>query len=127
MAIHLWGLSILMLLCSRLGTAQEEPECGLDAGKVVGPGGQPVVGALVILCDGATGIPVDRTTWEPFTRDRTMVEEASQRLGSATTSDAGTFEIDGVAPGSYRVVAQTSEAAVMAYLRLQASHGAKKR
>ena len=76
-------------------------------GEVVDKSGLPVVGAAVCILDGATGVPVDLETSKPFTDGDTGFEDAMGNLAFALTDEEGAFRFDDVAPGTYRLLAQS--------------------
>lgn len=65
-------------------------------------------GAVVFLCDAATGNPIDATTKQP-TRSllKTGSGEAQPAFWFAVLDDRGSFEFRDVPPGRYRLIAQS--------------------
>ena len=88
------GLGLLGLLA---GCATLTPPATTIAGQVGKP---PVSGAVVMLCDARTGIPLNQS-WRPFTETNNL------ELRLARTDAAGRFSFTNVPPGTYRLLAQT--------------------
>ena len=87
------------------GTNATGGSAGGISGKVVDARGQPVAGAVVIVCEQASGIPLARGTLQPFINDR------AQALGgdilSSVTDAHGHFTFEKIPVGSYRLIAQS--------------------
>ena len=93
-------------------TAHAQPESPPPApasirGTVRAADDAPVPNTIVILCDAATGIPVRRTTWQPFTDTDGDILASAADIATTNTANTGTFAFDAVAPGRYRIVAQS--------------------
>jgi len=63
---------------------------------------EPAAQVMVILCDQATGIPLDRENFEPFTEHGPHL----QGLATTLTDESGGFVFTEVPDGCYRLVAQ---------------------
>lgn len=83
---------------------------GLIAGGLSDINGQSLQagGAVVFLCDAATGNPIEGTTKQP-TRSllKTGSGEAQPAFWFAVLDDRGSFEFRDVPPGRYRLIAQS--------------------
>ena len=77
---------------------------GTVAGSLWDAQDNPVRDAVVVVCDHATGIPVSRESFEPFTRNMQF-----QQLLFAVTDQRGAFAFRDVKPGVYRLIAQSWE------------------
>lgn len=83
---------------------------GLIAGGLSDINGQSLQagGAVVFLCDAATGNPIDGTTKQP---NRSLLKtgsgEAQPAFWFAVLDDRGSFEFRDVPPGRYRLIAQS--------------------
>jgi hypothetical protein len=75
------------------------------SGKVARDNGQPVAGAVVVLCEQAGGVPLAEKTLQPFVRNRTQSIE-DDILFSRTDAN-GRFAFEKIPVGSYRLVAQS--------------------
>lgn len=75
------------------------------SGTVRALDGDPAEGVCVIVCDAASGIPLDSQTHRPFTDDASQRNEAFERILFATTGEDGSYELS-LPPGAYRLVAQ---------------------
>jgi C-terminal processing protease CtpA/Prc len=82
------------------------PQSGSIAGSVVNVGEKPVVGAMVVVCDAESGIPVMREDSRPFT-DHWPGGGRESDWAFAVTNDSGRFLIEGLKQGTYRLVAQS--------------------
>lgn len=93
-------------------TPAPDPAIGPAAiiGRVLDADDMPVAGVLVSVCDAATGAPVRNGTWAPFADDPGDVETALMDLAAATTDANGRFRLVDVAPGRYRLLAQSWDA-----------------
>ncbi|MCU0914284.1 MAG: right-handed parallel beta-helix repeat-containing protein [Planctomycetes bacterium] len=78
---------------------------GAISGMVTGAGGQPVSGAVVVVCEQAGGIPLSRGTLQPFIQDRAHAM-GDDILFSLTGAD-GRFTFEKLPIGVYRAVAQS--------------------
>lgn len=77
---------------------------GTISGKVLDADKRPVAGALVVVCDQRTGIPIERETFQIFTRNI-----RSRNFVSAVSDEEGMFSVEQVKPGDYRLIAQSWE------------------
>ncbi len=59
----------------------------------------------VCLCDGETGLPVDRATYKPFQWENRQAKGWNEALAITTTDSRGRFRFPEVPDGNYRVVA----------------------
>jgi len=76
---------------------------GEIGGRVLDSNQKPVVGASIMLCDQATGIPIDSDTLKPFQKGT----NAFPHLSTALTDEQGRFRFHQVTNGTYRLVAQS--------------------
>src|SRR5687768_11386372 len=72
------------------------------AGVLLDGDGTPVSGALVFVCDAATGVPVSTVTLRPFSEGG--YGSFPKRFAHARTDDRGGFRVDRLKPGTYRLV-----------------------
>ena len=81
---------------------------GTITGKVLNAEDKPVIGAVVILCDQNSGVPVCRQTFRPFT-EAFLAKKSDQTkdIAYAVTDDQGGFSFEKVSAGEYRLVAQS--------------------
>jgi len=77
---------------------------GEISGVLLGHDGQPVPRATVVLCDQATGIPVSKQTFRPFIEGS---RPDLKGLAVVTTDAQGTFRLQDVPEGRYRLIAQS--------------------
>ncbi|MHB8957454.1 MAG: carboxypeptidase-like regulatory domain-containing protein [Pirellulaceae bacterium] len=94
-------LGFVVLTCGCVGSWANAAET--IAGSILDRDGTPVAGALVIVCDGGTGIPVGRD-FKPFAEGRKPTE-----MVVAVSDDSGGFRIPNAQPGTYRLLAQSWE------------------
>lgn len=73
------------------------------AGKVFDARRQPVAGAMVVVIDAETGLPIDRETFQPIS------SPPHGNLATATTEASGSFSIENAKSGTYRLLAQSWE------------------
>ena len=76
-------------------------------GEVVDQGGAPVTGAVVLVLDGETGVPIRRNTSAPFPDGDVDMESAMADIAFARTDDDGSFEFSEIPAGDYRLFAQS--------------------
>lgn len=77
---------------------------GQIAGHIIDSENRSAGGVMVVVCDQATGLPIDRRNHQP------LVNYASDENILVTTSnDEGYFSFGDVADGKYRLLAQTWE------------------
>jgi len=95
-----WALHILSTLLLAPSVAVTAGEIG---GQVVDSLQSPVSGATVLLCDQATGIPIDSDTLKPFQRGTNL----PPHLATAVTDERGRFRFHSVSNGLYRLVSQS--------------------
>lgn len=98
-------------LAESSGSAAEQAElsnAGTITGKVVDGRGQPVAGAVVILCDQKSGVPVHKETFRPFTEAVLAGKgDLLKDVVYAVTDSQGCFSFEKVPAGQYRLVAQS--------------------
>jgi len=75
-------------------------------GRVLDTQDQPVNGAIIILCDQNSGIPVSKETYRPFT-DEFLKGQQAMDLAYTTTDEKGRFTFKNISAGEYRVVTQS--------------------
>jgi len=103
---------ILVQLCLAESSAptaeQAESNAGTITGKVFDTADQSVSGALVILCDQNSGVPVCKETFRPFT-EAVSAEKGDplKDIVYVVTNDQGCFSFEKVPVGEYRLVAQS--------------------
>lgn len=105
--------TLITIACLAFGTAAEpdaaEPRPrGSISGVVHTTGGRAAPSVCVVVCDAASGIPLDSATHRPFTDDASQRNEAFERVLLATTGEDGSFELS-LPPGAYRLLAQSWE------------------
>jgi C-terminal processing protease CtpA/Prc len=100
---------ILLLLILAIAAPRAASDEGVIVGRVVDADDQPVAGAMVVVCDQQTGIPVHESTSRPFTElsEKEYSDEERTHFAQALTDEQGRFVIDGVADGEYRLIAQS--------------------
>jgi len=76
---------------------------GEISGQVVDSQENPVGGASIMLCEQATGIPIDSETLKPFRKGA----NPSPRFVTAITDEQGRFRFHAVTNGTYRLVSQS--------------------
>jgi hypothetical protein len=91
---------------------EESPLSKRDAGTITGTvmnvQEQPVAGAVIILCDQGSGIPVCLDTFKPFTEAYLSKERNQQKeICFSVTDDVGCFSFENVPRGEYKLVAQS--------------------
>jgi hypothetical protein len=87
-------------------TPDEKTFTEILKGKVLDAKGKPVIGAVVILCDQKSGVPVYKKTYRPFT-DEFIKGNQAMDIAYATSDEKGEFTFDNIAAGEYRLVAQS--------------------
>jgi len=87
--------------------ALAQPETGSIAGRVLDEGGAGVGGVCVVVCDSASGLPIDGQTGRPMGADAGDLEHTFERLVFAVTSNEGAYTLTDLAPGGYRLIAQS--------------------
>jgi len=103
----------LVLLCGRKSSAdaaqQVEPtNVGTITGRVTDAQGQPVAGAVVVLCEQKNGVPVQRQTCRPVTEAFVAAKgDPLKDIAHALTDSDGSFHLANVLRGEYRLVAQS--------------------
>ena len=87
---------------------------GTLTGHVLGARRQPVARATVVLCDQASGIPLDIAIFRPFTESYLAPTQPSGRRKNRSepvlhldTDNKGRFRLEHVPPGVYRLIAQS--------------------
>ncbi|MFG0283563.1 MAG: hypothetical protein ACF8R7_04005 [Phycisphaerales bacterium JB039] len=95
------------MLESLVLAALAHAEPGSIGGRVLDGAGAPGAGAAVIVTDAATGVPVRRATWAPFTDGPGDTEAAMADIAFAVTGEDGSFSFGAVEPGEYRLLAQS--------------------
>jgi len=86
---------------------RETPDAsGIIIGKVVDSQDVPVSGACVVLCDGATGVPVVPKTFRTIS-DEMLAGRSSMDAAISVTDESGQFRFDQLPVGDYRLVAQS--------------------
>ena len=75
-------------------------------GKVIDAQGGSVVGAVVILCDRKSGVPVYKKTYHPFT-DEFLKGNQAMDIACAITGEKGEFVFKNIPTGEYRLIAQS--------------------
>ena len=75
-------------------------------GKLLDAKGKPVVGAVVILCDQKSGIPVYKKTYRPFT-DEFIKGNQAMDIAYAISDEKGGFTFEKIPAGEYKIVAQS--------------------
>ena len=75
-------------------------------GKVFDAKGEPVIGAVVILCDQKSGVPVYTKTCRPFT-DEFLKGNKAMDIACAASGEKGQFTFENIPAGEYRLVAQS--------------------
>lgn len=76
-------------------------------GRFVNASGNPVAGAIVVVCDASSGLPLCGESWESF--DEAMsgdAEKALTEITSAITNDLGVFVLPGAHKGTFKLMAQ---------------------
>lgn len=61
---------------------------------------------VVCLCDGASGLPVDKNTYQPLNWSLNQAHQNPKRMAIVQTDKGGKFRFEKVPDGRYRVVAQ---------------------
>ena len=87
-------------------TPVEKAFTGILKGKVLDAQDESVVGAVVILCDQKSGIPVCTKTYHPFT-DEFIKGNRVMDIAYAISSEKGEFTFENIPAGKYRLVAQS--------------------
>ncbi|MBN1360804.1 MAG: carboxypeptidase regulatory-like domain-containing protein [Sedimentisphaerales bacterium] len=107
------ALALIGLMSSGAST-QTTRETGTLAGRVTDAAEKPVVGAAVILCDQASGIPIDSEGAGPFTdeflaagRESRPRKNQDNPILYALTDEKGSFRFENVPAGEYRLIAQS--------------------
>lgn len=100
---------ILLLLILALAAPRGAGADGVIAGRVMDADDRLVAGALVVICDQRTGIPVHESTSRPFTElpEKGYSDEERMHFARALTDDQGRFAIESIADGEYRLIAQS--------------------
>lgn len=100
---------ILVLLILALAATRGAIAEGVITGRVVDGDDQPVAGALVVVCDQRTGIPIHESTSRPFTElsEKDHSDEERMHFARALTDEQGRFVIESIADGEYRLIAQS--------------------
>ncbi|MCK4872745.1 MAG: carboxypeptidase regulatory-like domain-containing protein [Phycisphaerales bacterium] len=79
---------------------------GSITGEVIDANGAPVGGACIVICDGQSGIPLERETHRPFV-EGVLAGRQTTDLAFAVTNASGRFLFESVPPGAYRLIAQS--------------------
>jgi hypothetical protein len=79
---------------------------GILTGKILDAKGKPVVGAVVILCDRKSGVPVYKKTYRPFTDEFVKGNKATD-IAYITSDEKGRFSFENIPAGEYKLVAQS--------------------
>ncbi len=95
-------LTLRVAVC--LSTVAASHAADTITGQIVDGQGDPVAAATVIVFDHATGLPIDSATSRPFTKTGAPLN--IQGFVHVTSGEDGCFEVAGLAPGKYRLVAQ---------------------
>lgn len=86
----------------------ELPDAGTIKGKVFDAEGQTVAGAVVILCNQKTGVPVSKSTFRPFTEAVLAGKgDPLKNIVYAVADEQGGFYFEKIPAGEYRLVAQS--------------------
>jgi hypothetical protein len=79
------------------------PKPGRIAGSIPGR-----AGAVVIVCDAKTGIPVHAETWRPFSQEfRKRSDKELVGIAHVVTDQDGRFRFENVPAGTYHLMAQS--------------------
>ncbi|MCP4453838.1 MAG: hypothetical protein GY809_20445, partial [Planctomycetes bacterium] len=81
---------------------------GLIRGHVRDLQGDPVVHAVVMICEAQGGIPLVQETRRPISQAY-LNEETARELDFAVTDESGAFQFSQLPEGTYRLVAQSWE------------------
>lgn len=100
------NLSRALLGFIAAGSLAQDATAGPLRGEVRDHSGRPVARATVLICDAATGLPLDRHSWQPIDTSHAGVEQSVPQIASARTGEAGGFAFEDLPEGEYRVVAQ---------------------
>jgi len=86
----------------------EQAKTGTITGKVLDAKDKPVAGAIVIMCDRKSGVPVSKGTFRAFT-EAFLAEkgDAAKDIACAVTDARGSFSFEDIGAGEYRLVAQS--------------------
>lgn len=79
---------------------------GILTGKILDAKDKPVVGAVVILCDRKSGVPVYKKTYCPFTDEFVKGNKATD-IAYITSDEKGRFSFENIPAGEYKLVAQS--------------------
>ncbi len=97
---------IALLSHSEANSVTQNAFSEILTGRVLDSQAKPVTGAIIILCDQNSGIPVSKETYRPFT-DEVMKGRQAMDLAYTTTDDKGRFTFKNISAGEYRLVAQS--------------------
>jgi len=89
-----------------LALEKDVADSGSIAGRVLDVNEEPVSGAMVLVCDSQSGIPVMREDSRPFT-DYWPRGGRDSDWAFAVTDDSGHFLVEGLKKGTYRIIAQS--------------------
>jgi hypothetical protein len=108
--------AVLILIVGRVcfpaASALSNRETGVVTGTVMNLKDQPVRGAVIILCDQKSGVPVSKPAFRPFT-EAYLSKGGNQEkeISFSITDDMGRFSFEDVPVGEYRLIAQSWEGA----------------
>lgn len=108
-ALHLWHEELYALAAGTGGQPalqREPPGIGSEVlqGRVLDWQDRPVAGAAVVICDGSSGVPLNKETFRPISEG--FPQGDPMAVAFAVTDQGGRFQA-GVPAGSYRLVAQS--------------------
>lgn len=108
MLISAVSIFILAQVCSPGESQLSKHNAGTITGTVLNMKDQPVAGAVIILCDQKSGVPVCEDTFKPFT-DAYLSKERNKpkEICFSVTGSLGRFSFENVPVGEYKLVAQS--------------------
>ncbi len=106
------SIFILVQACpaesTQTGAEKSRLNAGTITGTVLNTEDKPVVGAVVILCDQNSGVPICRQTFRPFNEVfLTKKIDQTKDVAYAITGDQGGFSFEKVPVGEYRLISQS--------------------
>jgi hypothetical protein len=100
-------LVLVFLACVARSPGQEQPPVsGSLSGSVLDAQDEPVVGAAVILCDSATGIPLATKTYRTLA-ETILTGGSPMDVAFAITDQRGEFSFNKIPLGRYALLAQS--------------------